>query len=191
MDKYIEIPNQKFNRIFTVGDLEKLFKTGILSKNESVELVEGEILLRRETVLDELQKAKKIAKNLSQAFGDKALVKIQHSINLYEIQSLKPSIAVIKPFSADKTNQTNAEDTFFVIELTDLRFNYTENSRCRYYGQFNYPEVWFVNLDLSLVEVCTQPNYGYSRCRTYLRSDTIKSENSPDLQIEANKLLST
>jgi hypothetical protein len=180
----------KNKRLFNVNDLTKMVEAKILLDNECVELVEGEILERREIVSDEDIKSRKIAEVLRLAFGEQAVVNVKPLIQLYEIQCLRPSIAVINPVIYSDNSIIKAENTFFIIELTESKFNYTDNPRSWYYGLFNYHEVWFVNLNLGLIEVCTKPNSGFSQCRTYLRSNVIKSETSPNLSLKADEILS-
>ncbi len=181
--------NSKNKRLFSCADLIKMFEQEILRDTECVELVEGEILERIESVCGEDAKSQKIADLLRLAFGEQAIIEIKPLIELNEIQCIRPSIAVNKPSNSNKSRVTKAEGTFFVIELTNLKFNYADNPRSRYYGLFKYPEVWFVNLDFGLIEVCTKPNYGFSQCRTYVRNSVIKSENSPSLSLNSNQVL--
>lgn len=180
----------KNKRLFNVNDLNKMFDAKILLDKECVELVEGEILERREIVYDEDIKLRKIADALKLEFAEQAIVSVKPLVQLYEIQCVRPSIAIINPLISDKDNIIKAEDTFFVIELTDSKFNYADNPRSWYYGLFNYPEVWFINLNLGLIEVCTKPNSGFSQCRTYLRNSVIKSETSPNLSFKVDDILS-
>ncbi|HQU84732.1 MAG TPA: hypothetical protein PKY59_16455 [Pyrinomonadaceae bacterium] len=190
MNNFAKLPEGKHKLFFTVDDLKKLRDAKILSKTTAVELIQGEIFHRLELIPDEFAKAEKLQKILENSFKDKAIIKVFPSIRLYDIQCVKPSIAVCKPSIKPAENDFFiSEDTFFVIELTDTKFNYADNARSRYYGMFKYPEVWFVNNDLGIIEVCTQPNLGYSRCRTYLRHDICQSETEPDLQIKASEVL--
>lgn len=175
--------------MFDADDLTKMFEAKILLDKECIELVEGEILERNETISEEIIKSQKIADVLQLEFGVQAFVETKPLVQINEIQCLRPSIAVTKSLPCSQSNIMKAGDTLFVIELTDLRFNYADNQRGRYYGLFNYPEVWFVNLNLGLVEVCTKPNYGFSQCRTYMRGNIIKSESSPNLSLNTNRIL--
>ena len=181
--------NSKNKRLFSCGDLTRMFEQEILRDTECIELVEGEILERIESVCSEDAKSRKIADLLRLAFEEQAVIEIKPLIQLNEIQCVRPSIAVNKPSNFNKSRIAKAEDTFFVIELTNLKFNYADNPRSRYYGLFNYPEVWFVNLNFGLIEVCTKPNHGFSQCQTYARNSVIKSENAPSLSLNSNQVL--
>jgi hypothetical protein len=188
MAYFVELSNQLFKLVLNVKDLDKMLETRILSKSDSLELIEGEVFKRKETVTDELLKAEQLALNLKKHFGRKAVIKVQPSVYLHELQMLKPSVAVIKPSSAKK-KRFYKDDLLFAIEFSDCRFNYSDNKRAKYYGMFEVQEVWFLIHNLGFIEVCTNPNYGYSRCRTYTKKGLIKSETIPDLEIEVDKLL--
>lgn len=188
MANFVSLPNQLVKILFTDKDLDKMLKSNVLSKSDSIELIEGEIIRRTETVENELVRAKKIALKLKKTFGEKATVKVQPSLYLHELQIVKPSIAIIKPSSAKK-KRLNKDDLLFAIEISDNRFNYADNPRATYYGMFGVQEVWFIIYNIGFIEVCTNPNFGFSHCRTYLRKDLAKSTTIPDLEIEVNKIL--
>ncbi|NJM54121.1 MAG: hypothetical protein HC846_12500 [Blastocatellia bacterium] len=73
MGKFVEIANQTFKLIFDTDDLDKIFVTKCFIRKDSIELIEGEILERREIIENEFVESKRIA-----------LVLQKHLVNLLE-----------------------------------------------------------------------------------------------------------
>ncbi len=167
-----------------------MFEVGILSKNESLELIEGEIFEKTISESDFI-KTQQIAEALAKSFGQQAIVKVNESICLHKYFQLTPDISVLRP-CADyyEGRLPHASDAFFVVELTETNYNYdiSINPRSRHYGFSQFPEVWFVNPIIGLIEVCTKPNHGYSHIRTYQRGKTVQSETVPHLSVEVDRI---
>lgn len=188
MSKFVEVSNQTFKLLFDNNDLDKMFVANVLSENDSFELIEGEILERKEIIQDEFAESERIASVLQAPFSSFANVKAQQLIQLNEFQLVRPSI-VVSQLDFDRNPQIHGKDVFFAIELAKERYNYSDNPRAKYYGRCNFSEVWFIILNLGFIEVCTELNNGIRHCRTYRRGDVIKSETIPQLEIEVDKIL--
>ena len=80
MSKFVEVSNQTFKLLFDNNDLDKMFVANVLSENDSFELIEGEILERKEIIQDEFAESERIASVLQAPFSSFANVKAQQLI---------------------------------------------------------------------------------------------------------------
>ena len=140
----------------TVRDYHRMAEVGILSAQDRVELIEGEIIdmtpigPRHAAVVDRL--AARLVKALPAGY----LVRIQNPLTLGESSEPQPDLAIV----ADRSYATahpGGGDTHLVIEVADATVAYDRDVKLPLYAQSLIPEVWIVNLPAGQLEVFRDP----------------------------------
>src|SRR5262245_43993003 len=107
-------------KLFTVDEYYRMLDAGILTENDRVELIEGEILEmgpignRHAACVDRANDL------FSAAFRGRALVSVQNPLRLNEYNEPVPDIVVLKPRADYYASKSHAsDDTFFAVEVSD------------------------------------------------------------------------
>ncbi len=141
---------------FSVDDYEQMIAHGILTENERVELIRGEIV--EKMVIGPLHSAivNRINRLLTTRLSS-AIVSVQNPIVLTDSEP-EPDLALLvarDDFYASSKPQ--AHDVLLVIEVADSSLAYDREIKLPLYAQAGIQELWIVNLDESKVEVYRQP----------------------------------
>lgn len=178
-------------RAFTIHDYARMRESGILTEDDRVELIDGEI--RNMSPIGPYHAAivTKIVKFLMGQVKDDALISPQNPIQLNDYTEPQPDIAVLA-YRDDYYAQAlpTAEDVLIVIEVSDTTLSYDREEKMRRYAQAAIPEAWIVNLSEHVVEQYTVPAQGqYTRIQKVLLGDTITSSVFPTISLNTSLIL--
>lgn len=133
---------------FSVEDFHRMVEAGILSEDDRVELLEGEVV-----ELSPVGKRHMAAvKKLMDAFFPlqarrQALLQVQDPLRLSPDTEPQPDLAILrfrKDFYAGKIPE--AEDALLVIEVAESSLDYDLKVKLPLYAAGGVPEVWVVDL---------------------------------------------
>jgi Uma2 family endonuclease len=182
-----EVPRKRFS----VDEYLRMVETGILGKNDHVELLEGEILemspigKRHQACVD---RANQLFHRLLQ---DKVIVRAQGSIRLGDYNRPQPDLVLLK-FQKDFYASTEAsqKDALLVIEVSDSSLPFDRGPKLAVYAKHGVREVWIEDLttDTLLVFRDRSP-LGYATSRALKRGDIVSPLSFPDLSIAVADLL--
>ena len=146
----------------TVRDFHRMAEAGILSAQDRVELIEGEIIdmtpigPRHADVVDRL------AARLIRMLPPQYLVRIQNPLTLGDASEPQPDVAIVVDRSY-ATAHPGAGDTRLVVEVSDATLDYDRDVKLPLYARAGIPEVWIVNLQASQLEIFRVPGEGRYR----------------------------
>ena len=167
-------------RWFTVAEYDRMGETGILTEDDRVELVEGEII--EISPIDRRHAA--CIGRLTNLFGrllaEIAIVWVQNPIVLNDYSEPQPDIALLKRrVDFYEPSLPTPDDVLLVIEVADTTIEYDRQIKVPLYARAGIAEVWIVNLVDEQIEIYAQPvNDAYQSRREARRGETI---NSPDI----------
>ncbi|MCL5998366.1 MAG: Uma2 family endonuclease [Chloroflexi bacterium] len=145
-------------RLFTVTDYTRMRETGILSEDDRVELIAGEIRIM--TPIGPLHAAvvKRLNALLSRQLAEEAIISVQDPIQLDDYTEPQPDIAVLRP-RADfyASEHPAAADVLLVVEVADTSIEYDRDEKLTRYAGANIPEAWLVDVSRQTVEQYTSP----------------------------------
>jgi len=110
---------------FTVEEYHRMGQAGILSEDDRVELIEGEIVEMAPVGSRHAACVKRLNALLSRRAGGRALVSVQDPIRLGEHSEPQPDLALLKPredFYA--AAHPGPEDVLLVIEVAETSLEY-------------------------------------------------------------------
>jgi Uma2 family endonuclease len=160
---------------FSVDEYYKMAEAGILSEDDRVELIEGEIVemapigIRHALCVD----------NLTRFFGllltGEARVRVQNPIRLTPDSEVQPDVTLLRLRDYSKDQQhPGPEDVLLVVEVSDTTLSWDRREKVPLYARAGIAEVWIVNLPQDRIEVYSEPEAGtYKTLRRLRRGQSV------------------
>lgn len=146
-------------RRFDVDDYYRMAEAGILTEDDRVELIEGEIV--NMAPIGSLHAG--TTDHLTQLAAPAAArgvvhLAIQRPLRLDASNEPQPDLMLLRP-RADcyRTAHPTAADVLLLVEVADSSRTYDRRRKLPLYARFGVPEVWIVDLVAREVEVCRRP----------------------------------
>lgn len=177
-------------RQFTVGDYARMREAGILTEDDRVELLDGEIYLMSPLGPLHIAIVNRLNKLLMRQVGDDAILSIQNSVQLNDYSEPQPDVAILS-LRGDFYEQAFArpDDILLIIEVADSSLEYDRDQKLPRYAMSNIAEVWIVDVDQRIVEQYSQPLQGqYTLLNKVLLGSTIQSRTLPNIQFTTDKI---
>jgi Uma2 family endonuclease len=178
-------------RRFTVEEYHRMGASGILTEDDRVELIEGEIVemtpigSRHQACVDRLTEL------FSRHMASRAVIRVQGPIRLSEHSEPQPDLALLRrrpDFYA--ASHPGPQDVLLVVEVADTSADYDREVKLLLYGRYGIPEVWLVDLARERVEVFSEPTLGvYQRSQTMQRGHYVSPQTLPDVELAVDNLL--
>jgi Uma2 family endonuclease len=146
---------------FTVADYSRMREAGILSEDDRVELLDGEV--RPMSPIGPFHAAivNLLVMLLTRHLGDRAIVSVQNPIQLNDYSEPQPDVAILQPrqdFYA--AAHPRPDDILIAIEVADSSLEYDRAEKLPRYAEAGITEVWIVDIGNQTVEQYTQPRNG-------------------------------
>jgi Uma2 family endonuclease len=143
---------------FTVDDYYRMFDIGVLTENDRVELIDGEV--REMSPIDPIHSGiiNSLNYHLSTQLGKRALLSIQNPVRLNEHDEPLPDLAVVR-WRDDFYQQMHPvpADVLIAIEVANTSVAYDRKEKLPRYAAASIPEVWLVNIARQTVEQYAKP----------------------------------
>jgi Uma2 family endonuclease len=179
-------------RLFTVEEYHRMAEAGILSEDDRVELIEGEIV-EMSPIGSRHAAAVKRLLNLflpAQA-ASRAILSVQDPIRLGRRSEPQPDVALLRPredFYASE--HPGPEDVLLIVEVAEHSAGYDRGVKVPLYARYGVVEVWVVDLLRGVVEVYRGPEgEGYREVRVVGRGEVITPLQLPDLHVPVDQIL--
>lgn len=148
-------------RQFSVRDYYRMAEAGILTEDDRVELIAGEVVetspigSRHAACVDRLNAL------LHRHSGEALIVRIQSPIRLNDYSEPQPDLALLR-FRPDYYSEAHPlpADVLLVVEVADTSLTYDRNAKLPLYAEAHIPEVWLVDLANEAVEIYAAPEGG-------------------------------
>ncbi|HKM57251.1 MAG TPA: Uma2 family endonuclease [Chthoniobacterales bacterium] len=144
---------------FTVDEYHRLGKAGILSEDDRVELLNGDLIKmapiggEHRTLVDTLNL---LFARLTE--NDRYRIGIQNPVSLDAYSEPQPDIALYAP--AVLGRHPRPEEIFLLIEVADTSLNYDLGPKLEAYARAGIHEVWVIDLVRRRVLVYRKPDRG-------------------------------
>lgn len=178
-------------RRFTVSEYLRLGETGILTEDDPVELIWGEIVEMSPINVPHILCVNRLNTLLSAKLAGRATVSIQNPIQLDEYSLPQPDIALWK-LSGDEYRDRLAgpSEVLLVIEVADTSIRYDRRAKVKLYGAAGIVDYWIVNLPDRRIEVYRQPRLdGYRTVTYYAPGETLSPLAFPEMLIDTVEIL--
>lgn len=181
---------QLVRRQFTVTDYSRMRETGILTEDDRVELLDGEVYVMSPIGPLHVAIVNRLNKLLMQQVEDETIVSIQNPIQLDDYSEPQPDITILR--AREDTYATalaTAEDILLLIEVADTSITYDRDQKLPRYATADIQEVWIVDVENQIIEQYTQPVHSqYTFISKILFGNTVTSKTIPYIQISTDRV---
>jgi Uma2 family endonuclease len=146
-------------RLFTREEYHRMGEVGILTRNDRVELIRGEII----TMSPQGRRHRAFIDNLTHLLGaglaGRAIVSIQMPIVLTDDTEPEPDVQILRrrpvPY---KDREAEASDALLLIEVAQSSLAYDRSTKLSLYAAAGIPEYWVVDCVAESIEVHRAPD---------------------------------
>lgn len=178
-------------RHFNIDEYYRMAAAGVLSEDDRVELIEGEIVEMNPIGSRHAACVGRLTELLGRLVVGKAIVWVQNPVQISDYSEPLPDVALLKrrdDFYAQANPQPS--DVLLIIEVADSSVEYDRDIKIPLYAQSGISEVWLVNLPEGTIETYTQPsNDSYKETRYVKRGESLESKSIPSVTIDAGSVL--
>lgn len=177
-------------RLVSVDEYHKMAEVGILTEEDRVELIGGEIINMSPIGSRHAACVKKITAILAPLMGNKGILGIQDPIFLNEHSEPEPDVSILKPSNDFYASEhPRSDDIYLVIEVSDSSYEYDRWYKLPLYAESQIQEVWLIHLEEKEIQIFKEPKgkeYKYMQTITIGGQLVIEALN---LSIPADEIL--
>ncbi len=176
-------------RRFTADEYHRMAEAGILTEDDRVELIAGEIVEMSPVGPRHVYRLAILNQLLNALVGREVLVSVQSPVRLVTDGEPQPDIALLKLRPYTQALPT-ADDLLLVIEVAESSLAYDRSVKLPLYAAAGITEAWLVNLVDETIERHTDPRGGRYR-QTVLagRGESLASTVLPAVTIPVDAVL--
>lgn len=182
---------QLLKRKFTVKQYQKMAESGILTEDDRVELLRGEIIEMSPIGRRHAACVNQLVRLFTQLLGTRVIVSPQNPVELDDTSQPQPDIALLQT-RADfyESGHPQSSDIFLLVEVADTTVEIDREIKIPLYAEDNIAEVWLIDLNAQCIEVYQQPTpTGYQSIQKFQRGQTLSIQAFPDLEIMVDEVL--
>lgn len=162
-------------KLWSIEEYERMIEQGILTKDNRVELIRGEIVEMAPIGLRHAACVSRLEEIFHEMLGRRVNVSVQNPIMLPNNSEPEPDLALFKRREDHYESRRPTEhDALLVVEVTDSALVTDRMDKVPLYAEAGISEVWLVNLDEGVLEVYADPIAGvYSERRRALQGEEL------------------
>ncbi|MBI4279266.1 MAG: Uma2 family endonuclease [Armatimonadetes bacterium] len=176
---------------FTVDEYHRMADAGILTEDDRVELIQGEIVEMVPIGSRHAACVNRLAQSLAREAAGDTIVSVQNPVRLGEDSEPQPDVALLRPrpdfYAGGLPGPT---DVLLVVEVAETSADSDREIKIPLYARAGVPEVWLVDLRAATVEVYRNPSpQGYRAAVRHRRGEPLSVEALPDLRVLVDEVL--
>jgi Uma2 family endonuclease len=176
---------------FTVADYYRMAEAGILTEDDRVELLGGQVVAMSPIGPGHAYAVDCCNRAFSAGVGGRAVVRVQNPLALGEYDEPEPDVALVRPPGRRyATAHPGAADVLLLVEVAETSLVYDQRTKAAVYAAVGIREVWVVNLPDRVLEVYRDPGPpGYRDRQTYDLDARVAPLAFPELELAVADLL--
>ncbi len=177
-----------FRRLLTADEYQQMAETGILSEDERIELLGGEIYHLAAIGVRHANAVRALNRILNRQVGTIAIVDVQNPIRLDDESMPQPDILVLR--DRNYAALPTPGDLFILIEVGDSSHDSDRRTKFPRYAAAGIPEAWLVDLANDVIERYSEPRNRNYRVAMFAHvGESLTSTVLPVLTIPADLVL--
>ncbi|MEL7086314.1 MAG: Uma2 family endonuclease [Cyanobacteria bacterium J06597_1] len=163
------------HRQFTVDEYYRMAEAGILTPDDRVELIEGEIVQMSPMGSRHAACIKRLTQLFVATLQMQAIVSVQTPVRLGDYSEPEPDFAILKPRSDFyATQHPQPVEVFALVEVSDSSLPFNRNTKAVLYAREGIGEFWIVDLNAPSLEVYRSPSSeGYRDVRMLRKGELV------------------
>jgi Uma2 family endonuclease len=176
--------------LWTVDDYHRMINAGILTTENKVELLEGQILEMSPQQPPHAATTQIASDYLRELVADKATIRVQLPITLRPNSEPEPDIAVVRIDSQRYlNNHPIPDDIFLLVEVADSTLNRDRKRKARTYANAKIADYWVLDVNARAVYVFREPgNDGYVQEFLLDENATLSLVAFPEVEVRVKEL---
>jgi Uma2 family endonuclease len=182
---------QLLRRRLTVDEFHRMGQAGILTEDDRVELLDGELVMMSPIGSRHAASVKRSNHVFVQRGGGRVVVGVQDPIRIGEHSEPQPDLVLLR-LRADyyAGSHPEAQDILLVVEVADTSAEVDREVKGLLYARAGIPEMWLANLVEDCLEVFRAPTPdGYAEVRRFRRGERVSPLALPDLVMAVEEIL--
>ena len=144
-------------RSFNVADMEAMFDADILSREEKIELIDGEIITMNSQMMPHAVLKSRLSRRFAQLLPESFDIIIEGTTLLNAQTLIEPDILIAMRLPGDERRYVDSTELLLAIEIADTSLAYDLGTKALLYAGANIPELWVVDLNNAETWVHRQP----------------------------------
>jgi len=173
-----------------VNRYEKMIAAGVLTKDDRVELIDGEILEVAPIGTKHVAFAMRLMRILIRILGEEASVCAGGPVRLGDFSQPEPDITILRPRKDDYAGKrAEPADVLLVIEVSDSSLSYDRETKRLLYARYGIVEYWIIDAQDSCVHVYREPRNGdYTEVMCHRGGDVLRAKSLPLAEVNLQVL---
>lgn len=178
-------------RFFNAAEYSRMAEAGVLSPDDRVELIEGEIVRMSPVGSRHAACVRRLDALLNREAGHVAQVSVQSPVRLSDFSEPQPDIALLHPSNDFYASaHPTPADVPLIIEVSETSVEYDRGVKLPLYSRAEIPQVLIVNILGDVVESYAEPvNGAYHKFMRAQRGESVDILRVPNLSIPADVVL--
>lgn len=183
----VQISHKKF----AVWQYYQMLESGILTEQDRVELIEGEIVQMSPIGPKHAACGNRLQMLFSRALPAGVFVASQYPVRLSDVSEPEPDLALLRGEPEDYENgHPGPADVLALIEVSVSTIEFDRTVKAPLYARSGIRELWILDLSALALEVYRSPSpAGYQQVRVYRRGQSIALQALPEIAFEVEVLL--
>ena len=183
---YVKTPHR-----ITVETYDLMTKHGILTENDNVELLNGEIIEKMAKGEKHAYFNDSITDFLGEKLGKNVIIRNQNPILLNDFSKPEPDIVLCQPPRQKYLEKHPAPaDILLVIEVSDTTLQFDRREKGEAYSRAGIRQYLIVNVENKTIEDYRQPREdGFGTKQTYQAGDKFALDAFPEIEINVGDFL--
>jgi Uma2 family endonuclease len=175
----------------TVADYHRMVACGILSQDDRVELLDGQVIPMTPIGSPHAGCVNRLNRMLTHALGDRATIAVQNPAVLNDWSEPQPDVTVLKPRpDGYAAAHPGPGDVLLLIEVADSSLARDREVKLPLYAAAGVAEVWLVHLQANHIHLHRDPGpAGYRSGRMAQRGTTVTPLLFPDVAFSVDDIL--
>lgn len=168
---------------FTVDDVKQFVAAGVLSEDDRVELIEGDLIDMSPINEPHADTVDLFTDHLVDQIGSAARIRFANPVRLSDLSIVQPDIAVVRR-QRYRVRHPLPDDVLLLIEVSDSTLSFDLRTKVPLYARTGVAEVWVVDVNAQVIHRFRQPEGSAYRLVEELRSgDTITIDALPHVTL--------
>lgn len=178
-------------RLFTVNEYDRFIEVGVLTEDDPVELINGEVVKMSPISSSHVGCVHRLNRLFSQRLSDNVILHIQNPIHVDRYSEPEPDVVVLKyrdDYYSDSLPRPT--DVLLLIEVAETSLSYDRRVKVPLYAKAGIQEVWVVNVEEKVIYGYRNPGKGkYQETSIVKPGETLTLTAFPEIVLQVGEII--